>query len=205
MQFIDFKDKLKIFTVFGLNDIRKVEPNFDLRRLNEWVSKGYLKKIRRGFYIFSDLEINEQFLFLLANTIYTPSYISLEMAFSWYNFIPEGVYQTTSVTSKKTNTFKTAVGNFIYQHLKSELMFGYELKKYNNQYYKIAEPAKAVLDYFYLNPDLKNEADFKGLRLNIFEFKANVDVAKLKKYLQAFNNQELTKRVNKFLTYLKNA
>lgn len=37
MQFIEFKEKLKDFAVFSLNDIRKVEADFDLRRLNEWM------------------------------------------------------------------------------------------------------------------------------------------------------------------------
>ena len=73
----------KNFKIFNLNDIRKIEENFDLRRLNEWQKKNYIKKIRQGFYIFSDLEINEQALFIIANRIHEPSYISLEMALSF--------------------------------------------------------------------------------------------------------------------------
>ena len=80
MQYVELKEQLKNFKIFNLNDIRKIEEDFDLRRLNEWQKKNYIKKIRQGFYIFSDLEINEQTLFVIANRIHEPSYISLEMA-----------------------------------------------------------------------------------------------------------------------------
>lgn len=205
MQFIDFKEKLKGFMVFNLNDIRKIEANFDLRRLNEWLGKGYLKNIRRGYYIFSDLKINEPALFLIANAIYAPSYISLEMAFSLYNLIPEGVYSVTSITSQKTNNFKTPVGNFVYRRVKPELMFGYELKEYSDHRYLVAEIEKAVLDYLYLNSRVKDEQDFKGLRFNAAEFKVKADMVKFKKYLTAFKSKALLKRANKFLKYLEHA
>jgi predicted transcriptional regulator of viral defense system len=205
MQFFDLKAQLKGFLVFSIKDIEKINPNFHKQRLSEWQKKGYIKKIHQGFYIFSDLPINEQVLFLIANNIYSPSYISLEMAFSLYNLIPEGVYEITSVTSQKTGRFKTETGNFTYKHIKPELMFGYELKEYNGHRYLVAEIEKALLDYLYLNPKIKTEPDFQGLRFNVTEFKIKADMDKLKKYLEAFNSQALVYRVNKFITYLKNA
>lgn len=205
MQFIDFKEKLKDFVIFSLSDIRKIEADFDLRRLNEWAGKKYIKHIKRGYYIFSDLPINEQTLFLIANAIYQPSYISLAMAFSLYNLIPEGVYEITSVTSQKTNNFKTAVGNFTYRHIKPELMFGYGLRNYNHHRYLVAEIEKAALDYLYLNSDIKEEKDFAGLRFNAAEFKAQADMNKFKKYLEAYQSQALSARANKFITYIKHA
>lgn len=202
MNFIEFKKKLGNFVVFSLKDIRKIEANFDLRRLNEWQKKGYLKMIRRGHYIFSDLEVNESVLFLIANKIYSPSYISLEMAFSYYNLIPEAVYGVTSVTSNKTNNFKTDFGEFIYRHIKSELMFGYKLVEYKNNNFRIAEIEKAVLDYFYLNSHLKTENDFVEMRFNSEEFKILANIDKLNKYLKAFNNKSLEKRIKRFLNYI---
>ena len=127
------------------------------------------------------------------------------MAFSLYDLIPEAVYGITSVTSQKTNNFKTEVGNFTYKHIKPELMFGYELREYYNHHYSVAEIEKTVLDYFYLNSHLKDEKDFKELRFNIDEFKSKVDMNKFKKYLETFNNKALSTRVNKFITYVKYA
>lgn len=201
MQFIELKQQLKDFIVFSLQDIRKIEANFDLRRLSEWQNKKYIKMIRRGYYIFSDLEINEQVLFLLANKIYTPSYVSLEMAFSYYNLIPESVFGITSVSSNKTNHFKTSLAEFTYRHLKPEFLFGYKLVAYQNRSFKIAEIEKAMLDYFYLNPYLKDYADFKELRFNADEFNKLADKNKMQKYLTAFKNKSLKKRVDKFLMF----
>ncbi len=204
MQFFDLKAQIKDLLVFSIKDIEKVDLSFHKQRLSEWQEKGYLKKIRQGFYIFSDTSINEQILFLIANKIYSPSYISLEMAFSLYGLIPEGVYVITSVTSQKTNNFKTDIGEFIYKHIKPELMFGYELKKYNDHYYMAAEIEKAVLDYLYLNSHMKDEKDFAGLRFNVSEFKTKADMNKFNKYLEAFDSKALSVRAGKFITYINN-
>lgn len=205
MRFLDFKAKLKDFDIFSLADIRKIEAKFDLRRINEWMAKGYLKKIRRGYYIFSDTSLNEHALFLIANTIYHPSYISLEMAFSLYGLIPEAVYGITSVTPLKTNQFKTESGVFSYKHLKPGLMFGYELREQNKRRYLVAEIEKALLDFLYLNPHIKDVRDFEGLRFNAAEFKAKADMGRLNKYLNAFGVRALTARVNGFLAYINHA
>ena len=205
MQFFDLKAQLKGFLVFSIKDIEKIDSTFHKQRLSEWQKKGYIRKIHQGFYIFSDLQLNEKTLFLIANNIYSPSYISLEMAFSLYNLIPEGVYEITSVTSQKTSKFKTETGNFTYKHIKPELMFGYELREYNGHRYLVAEIEKALLDYLYLNSKIKEESDFKGLRFNAFEFRMKADMDKLQKYLKAFDSQALVKRTNKFITYIKNA
>lgn len=205
MQFLKLKKYLKDFIVFNLNDIRKIEANFDLRRLNEWQNKKYIKLIRRGYYVFSDLELNESVLFLIANKIYSPSYISLEMALSYYNLIPESVYGITSVTSQKPKVFKKILGEFIYRHVKPELMFGYKLVGYKNHNYKIAEIEKALLDYFYLNSHLNNEKDFLELRFNKDEFTSIADEDKLANYLEVFSNKSLDRRMKKFLKYIRNA
>ncbi|HOX16403.1 MAG TPA: hypothetical protein PLP18_09785, partial [Smithellaceae bacterium] len=99
MVFLALQEKLKDFIVFNLNDIRKIDAGFDLRRLSEWQEKGYIKMIRRGHYAFAGLQMNESVLFLMANKIYAPSYVSLEMALSHYSLIPESVYGITSVAT----------------------------------------------------------------------------------------------------------
>lgn len=205
MHFVDFKENLKNFAIFSLNDIRKIEVDFDLRRLNEWQAKGYIKMIRSGYYIFSDLGLNESVLFLIANKIYSPSYISFEMAFSYYGLIPEAVYGITSATSQKTNRFKTDLGEFIYCRLKPDLMFGYILVRYQDHYFKIAEIEKALIDYLYINHHLKSENDFAEIRFNSEEFKLKANKKKLNKYLEVFDNKSLVKRVNMFLNYIKYA
>lgn len=45
--------------VLSANDILKIDSDFHKQRLSEWQKKDYIKKITKGYYIFSDLEINE--------------------------------------------------------------------------------------------------------------------------------------------------
>lgn len=205
MRFLDLRNQLRDFTVFGVGDIRKIQPDFDGRRLVEWQNKGYIKKIVRNYYVFGDLDLIEPALFVVANKIYAPSYISLEMALAHYHLIPESVYGITSATTKKTVDFSTPLGNFIYRSLKPEGFFGYAPIPYQKRNYLMAEPEKALLDYFYLNPSVTGDNDFSELRINREEFLRQLNQAKLEKYLQAFGSQTLTKRVLKFLTFIKHA
>ena len=205
MRYIDLKTQLEKFIVFSTRDVKKLEKDFHNQRLSEWQNKGYVRKVTKDYYIFSDLELNESVLFLIANKIYSPSYVSMEMALSYYNLIPESVYGITSIASQKTKVFKIFLGEFTYRHIKPELMFGYKLVEYKNQNYKIAELEKTLLDYLYLNPHLNNEKDFFELRFNKNVFTSNVDENILANYLEVFNNKSLDRRLRKLLKYIRNA
>ncbi len=202
MQYLEIKDNLGAFMVFSVNDILKVDSGFHKQRLSEWQKKGYIKKVTKGYYIFSDLEINESALFIVANKIFDPSYISLEMALSHHGLIPESVYGVTSVTSRKSYKLISPVGQFSYRQIKPELMFGYQLVNYKNHNFKIAEIEKAILDYFHINSKLKIEGEFEELRINRDIFREKVDMKKLMSYLVQFNNKALEKRVNRFIKYI---
>jgi len=204
MQYLELREQLKNFIVFSLSDIKKIEPTFHRQRLNEWQEKGYLKKVIKEYYIFSDLEINEQVLFMVANKIFDPSYVSLEMALAYYNLIPEGVYSVTSITSRKTYSFDSSLAQFNYRKIKPEAMFGYKLVAYEDHVFKIAEVEKALLDYFYINPQVKTDGQFEGLRINAETFE-QIDLEKLNRYLIQFSNKSLAKRVNKFIKFMKHA
>ena len=203
MQYIELREQLKSFVVFSLPDIKKIDPKFYGSRLNEWQVKGYIKKVRRGYYIFSDLGLTEDILYLIANRLYEPSYVSLEIALNHYNLIPEGVYQITSVSTKLPKIFETQIGNFSYRQVKQELFFGYEMHKVSEQNYKIAEIEKAVLDYLYLNPTMSDKENFAEWRFDIDEFKQRADMQKFYRYLAIFNSPSLNKRVNRFIKYIE--
>ncbi len=205
MQYIELKESLKGFTIFSLTDIEKIDSNFHRRRLNEWQDKGYIKKITKGYYIFSDLELNENVLFEIANRIYSPSYISFEMALSYYHLIPESVYGITSASTRRTYKFKTLIAEFSYRTIKSGLFFGYNLVNYNNKYFKIASIEKAILDYFYINPQIEKSSDFASLRINRELFLKQIDEERLYSFLNKFDKKVLTKKINSFLRFLKNA
>lgn len=205
MKFIEFKEKFKDFTVFSLSDIRNIEGDFRRRSLNEWQDKGYIKKVVDKYYIFSDLELNESVLFEIANRIYSPSYVSLEMALSYYHLIPESVYTVTSITTRKTGSFDTKVGNFDYRTVKPEFYFGFVIEDYGDKHYKIASIEKSILDYLYLNTGVREKEDFESLRINRDEFRDSIDPEKMYSYTSGFGQKALKRRVGAFMEYIKNA
>ena len=193
-----------MYPVFSLQDVQKIAPNFYRIQLDRWQKKGYIERIKKEYYYFTDKEIDQNFLFYLANKIYCPSYISLEKAFQYYDFIPEEIFQITSVSSKKTTKFTTSIGNFSYRRIKPGIFFGYRMIDYEKQKILLAEPEKALLDYLYLNPRLKAADDFREIRINKQEFLEIIDFTKLQRYLKAFENKSLSSRVKIFLNTVKN-
>lgn len=204
MTFIDFQNQLSDYPVFSLQDVRKIFSGFSYRQLDRWEKKGYLKKIKRGFYCFSAQGFNQNFLFYAANKIYSPSYVSLETALKYYGFIPEEIFQTTSMSTKKTTSFETPIGNFSYRRMKPSLYWGYRLVEFGKQKVLLAEPEKAILDYLYVHPNLKAAHDFEGMRMNVGEFRTHVNLERFQKYLAAFHNKALSGRGRTFLTVIQN-
>jgi predicted transcriptional regulator of viral defense system len=195
MKYLDFQNKFKNRPLIDIREVKAVFSDFDTRRFNEWQGKGYIKKLSRLFYVFSDKEINENETRFIANKLLEPSYISLESALRHYNLIPEIVYLNTSITTRKTKLIETPVGNFQYRVVKEKLFFGYKIIGNNNIAFKIAEPEKALLDFLYLRSDIKNENDIFELRLNGETYKKIIDQNKLNNYLKIFNSSTLNKKI----------
>lgn len=204
MNKIDFQKRLTPYGVISLENIYKSFPDFSYKQISRWQKDGFLIKIKQGFYTFTDQKIDDYFLFLIANKIYEPSYISLEKALKYYGLIPEEIFQITSVSTKKTNTFNNPVGSFSYRHIKESLFWGYHFISNSNQKVLIADAEKAILDYIYLHFELKTENDFKELRINSNSFNENINLDKLNKYLSKFKNKKLNKRLEVFLKTIQN-
>ena len=202
MNFISFKTSLRDFPVFSVADIRAAHSGFDRRRLSEWLKKGYIKKIIKGTYFFSDLDIDESMLLAIANKIYKPSYISFETAMSSYRLIPESIYMITSASTRRTSMFETPVARFSYKTIKPALFFGYSLLPGS---IKMAFMEKAILDYLYINPAVGTEDDFDALRLNREEILGQVNWERLTDYMQRFNHKRLAKTMKHFLGWLEHA
>jgi Predicted transcriptional regulator len=204
MNKIDFQKRLTSYGVISLENIYKSFPDFSYKQISRWQKDGFLIKIKQGFYTFTDQKIDDYFLFLIANKIYEPSYISLEKALKYYGLIPEEIFQITSVSTKKTNIFNNSIGSFSYRHIKESLFWGYHFISNSNQKVLIADAEKAILDYIYLHFELKTENDFKELRINSNSFNENINLDKLNKYLSKFKNKKLNKRLEVFLKTIQN-
>lgn len=195
MTYNQFREALHGFVVFSIRDIAKLFPDFDSRRLVEWQQKGYLQKLVNKWYLFSDITMDDLLRYRISNSLYRPSYISLESALSRYNLIPEGVYTIQNVTTRKTITYETAIGSFQYRNIKPCIFFGYHVDRSNSLPVLMAEPEKAILDFLYLTHSIRTMADMEGLRLNITELNNSIDWGKLEKYAACFESSVLNKRI----------
>lgn len=196
ISYLRFHQNLSPFGIFSINDILKIYPDFDSRRLNEWQEKNYLTKLIKGWYIFNDISINENSLFQVSNSLRSPSYISLESALSFYHVIPEQAFTITAITTLKTMEYKTAKGNFSYKKIRQNLFFGYTIiPQPKGRPVLMAELEKALLDYLYLNPKINKPDAIASLRLNT-EILKSLDFKKMEVYLQRFDNKALRNRYN---------
>ena len=202
MKYIDFNNAFKNRLLIDVREVRQIFPDFESRRFYEWQKKGYIKKLSRLFYVFSDRNINEAENNFIANKLLEPSYISLESALRYYNLIPEVVFLTTSVTTRKTKLLKTPIGDFQYRKVKEKLFFGYRIINAGQIAYKIADPEKALLDFLYLRSDIKSEGDIFELRINGESYREVIDQNKLKQYLGVFNSKALNKKIDKLTEIL---
>lgn len=205
MNFLEFSNALADFKVFSTSDAKKYFPAFDTKRLVEWQQKKYIRKLINKWYLFTEIPVDELLLFRISNCLYRPSYISLESALSLYHLIPEAVYSQQAVSTRKTNTYKTVVGTFHYRTLKPALFFGYRILHKDKLPVLVAEPEKALLDYFYLSANMNTLKDIEGLRFNIAELQNTVDWKKMDRYSRVFNSQTLNKRVTQLKKIISHA
>ena len=150
-------------------------------KLGRAVKEGKLIKIINGLY-----ETNANTPgYLLAGSIYGPSYISFDYALAYYGLIPERVDVVTSATfnKKKKKKYMTPFGTFTYQDVPKNVYAEEIILKKENQYiYQIASPEKALCDKLYTLRPLKNMENleimlFDDLRIDEDIFNAlNVDV-----------------------------
>ncbi len=203
MKFREFESIIKNLPTFNLNDVRKVAPDFHRQQLTYWQETGYIKPFVGGYYLLKDRKRNEFDLFVLANKVYEPSYISLESALSYYKIIPETVFGVTSICTRKTNRFDTEWGRLTYRSVKPQLMIGYEvITVEKNKKFKIASLEKTILDYLYLNVQIQSIEDFEELRWNRIEIRNLIDPLKFEKYMRIFENKSLETRAKRFWEYI---
>lgn len=115
--------------------------------IHAYTKKNFFTKLRNGLYALEEKRPN---IYFAANKIYSPSYISLETALSYYGIIPETVYSITSITAKATREFEAFGMSFSYTSIKQKAFEGYTVKKEDDKTFFIAEPEKALADYLYL-------------------------------------------------------
>lgn len=203
MTFLEFKDMMFNLSCFNIHQIYAWQPDFDRNNLTRWTKKGYLIRLRQGYFAFSEYKNKPDYSLYFANRIYRPSYISLHTALAFYGMIPEAVVQITSVTSLKTASFINDFGDYSYNNIKESRMFGYTLKSMaDNRTIQFATPEKALLDLLYLYPFYNSEKELEELRLDENYLLDDLNKVLLLNYCAKFKSRALDHRVKLlFKTY----
>lgn len=188
---------------FSIHQVYAWKQDFDRNNLTRWTKKGYLVRLRQGYFAFSEYKGKSDYALYFANRIYRPSYISLHTALAFYGLIPEAVVQITSVTSIKTASFNNDFGEYSYRNVKETLMFGYDLKPMaDKRTLQFATPEKALLDLLYLYPFYNDAQEIEALRLDEDYLQNDLKKDLLLEYGTIFQSKALDRRVKLlFKTY----
>ena len=163
-------------------------------KLSRDVRDGKLIKIINGLY---ETDPNTPG-YLLAGSIYGPSYISFEYALAFYNLIPERVNTITCATfdKKRKKQFNNYFGTFTYRDIpKDAYPEEIILKEENNYSYQIATPEKALCDKLYTLKPLSNYSNlekmlFDDLRIDTLEFN-KLNIEKIEKLSNLYHSTNI--------------
>lgn len=105
-------------------------------------------RLKRGLYVCSPevtgIALSTE---LIANHLYTPSYVSMSSALRYYGLIPEEIYVTQSMTLKHSRDFDTPIGRYEYAHITKEAFsVGLSSIRETEYAFVIATPEKALCD-----------------------------------------------------------
>ena len=193
---IEVEEKLKtlgleVFTPQEFRGVFEVSQNTASMFITSNINSGLFIKLRNNFYMIRDSRPDYSYI---ANKMYQPSYVSLETALSHYKIIPEVVYGTTSITTKAPREFRTPIGNFTYQHIKTEFFTGYRLQEIDRYRVLFAEPEKALADYLYF-------VDLKKVSLNDRLKLKKIKKARLIEYARLFKRPSMLKLINQIYAH----
>ncbi|MDR1796725.1 MAG: hypothetical protein LBR44_04670 [Clostridiales Family XIII bacterium] len=122
---------------------------------------GTLIRLKKGLYVPAPSKktgVKMVSQDVIAGRLYGPSYISLYYALSLhhYDIIPETVYYTSSVTTRRSRDIRTPIGWFRYVHVPEDYFhIGVRHESWVGLGYDIASPEKALCDLIILTPGLR--------------------------------------------------
>lgn len=172
-------------------------------KLSRMVKNGEFIPIVKGLY-----ETNSSAPgYLLAGSIYGPSYLSFEFALAYHGMIPEAVYTFTSATydKKKKKKYDTPFGTFTYRDVPAEVYsLGVTLIREGEYSFLIASPEKALCDVLYIKGPVANQKELRSLlfddmRIDEMEFRKlnNNDILILEERYHSTNVQKLSRLIRR--------
>lgn len=187
---------------FDFDDLAGIEKNRNYLKIlfSRYEKSGKLIRLKKGLYAtrkFVDsaekANILSAYQEFLANTLCSPSYLSLEYVLYGHNVLTEIPRNFTSIAKDKTAGFSNKLGSFFYHKMKNQLFCGFNIIKKNKFTILKATKAKALFDYLYLRKNnLPDERAVEELRLNLGDFKTG-DWVEFKKYAAIDGSAKINK------------
>lgn len=170
-----------------------VDPKIVRLQLTRWVNSGRIYQLRRRLYsIAPPYQKRKPHPFLIANHLQRASYVSLQSALAFYSLIPETVNTIVSVTTGRPGQLETPLGTYEFRHIRTDLLFGYQMTDVGGQEALVATPEKALLDLVYLQPGGESFDYLQELRLQNVE---QLDLDRLKKQSEMFDSPKMRRAV----------
>jgi len=173
--------------------IGKSDRNLD-GKLAQLSRLGYLISLKKNLYV-TDTFLNSvdrsYYTELIANTLRSPSYLSLEYVLAKSGLIPEGVFALESITLKSSRAYTNLLGHFSYHSLKPSLFTGYHQITWDDKVVLEATSAKALFDWLYLKKMLDVRAELThDLRLNWGHF-SSADYREFTQYVDLSHSPKM--------------
>lgn len=178
-------------SIYKISDLKKIfnlrNDNSTYHAIKRLKKDSVLHSLRNGVYCFEGRYPDD---FLIANNLYSPSYISLETALNYYGILIQTPHQIFSITPLKRKYIKCIGKEFIFCHISKDYFFDYIKEKD----FLIATPEKALIDTILFNSVGKWITDFDELN-----YKGVIN----KKRLYKIKNKIKNKAFNKLFESLK--
>jgi len=194
MKYLNEITKLKIFSY---NDFVTIVGNDNLagRTLQNYINKGYVKRIKKNLYSVISLETDEIIVdkFLIGSSLTKDSFISHHSAFEFYGYYNQ-VYSTVNVSSiSKFNSFEFEKNKYSYIRATSNA-FVEEIRGV-----KVATIERTIVD------SIKDSGKYCELEetLNCIKLISHISINDVLKYLELINSKMLYKKTGIILSLFK--
>lgn len=198
-------ESLPFFSISSLQSFENIKRRALYENLQRWTKNGSLIRLKNGLYVtktYVDRFLHENaYIEFMANTLLSPSYLSLEYVLQKNGLLTESTYTITSVTLKTTRSYQNQMGSFVYQHLHKRHYFGFVQKSYGQNHIYEATLPKALFDFLYLRLsflDPKDISTLAELRINWSE----LDHASFLELQKIIRNSGV-KKMQKLISYLE--
>jgi predicted transcriptional regulator of viral defense system len=174
---VDFKSIERVINI-------KNKSNYAKLLIYNLIKKNKIKRIGKGIYTkYSEIS--------LSVFVFTPSYLGLQSALSFYGLWEQETIPVILTTKKIRRGIREIMGsNILVRNIDKKNFFGFEFFKEGNFYLPYSDLEKTFIDMVVFNQKMDKET------INNVKMKINKD--KLNKYLKKYNLR-IKKRVENIL------